>query len=160
MNDGITAEEREEIVKEGKAEYDTWGMSDDFEYKTLQARDLNPNASPSFTKIREERKQMKEKGHENQFKRSLFEYGYNSFTADSADELREVGMDVDEVKLFKDENELGVITANWARVLRKEEDGEALTDDEKDTRSLYNKYGIFNGDSFFKFVQVQQTLSN
>ena len=160
MNDGITAEEREEIVKEGKAEYDTWGWNDDFEYKTLQARDLNPNASPSFTKIREEREQMKEKGHENQLKRSLFEYGYNSFTAESADELREVGMDVDEVKLFKDENELGVITANWARVLRKEEDGEALTDDEKDTRSLYNKYGIFNGDSFFKFVQAQQTLSN
>ena len=157
-NNGITPEEREEIVKEGTA--DKGLIFKDYEYLTLQARDLNPNASPSFTKIREERKQMKEKGHENQFKRSLFEFGYNSFTADSADELREVGMDVDEVKLFKDENELGVITANWARVLRKEEDGEALTDDEKDTRSLYNKYGIFNGDSFFKFVQVQRTLSN
>ena len=67
-------------------------------------------------------------------------------------------MDADDVKLFGDPRELGVVTAEWAKVLKKDINGKKLTEEEEKTRNLYSRLGIFDNVTFFCFIAAQSNL--
>jgi len=101
---------------------------------------------------------MLEKERTAQLKRSLFHYGFDSWTPKSIDMLEKSRMDADDVKLFKDLPEMNQVAREWAVVLNKDLKGETLTDDEKETREIFNALGIYNEPSFASFINAQNVL--
>ena len=155
----LTEAEIKKIIKDGKAERDfLFSNSNDFEYVSLVAADAADNPSVNISTIKKEREDMLEKERTAQLKRSLFHYGFDSWTPKSIDMLEKSRMDADDVKLFKDLPEMNQVAREWAVVLNKDLKGETLTDDEKETREIFNALGIYNEPSFASFINAQNVL--
>lgn len=155
----LTEAEIKKIIKDGKAERDFWfSNNNDFEYVSLVAADASDNPSVNVSTIKKEREDMFEKERTSQLKRSLFHYGFDSWTPKSIDMLEKSRMDADDVKLFKDLPEMNQVAREWAVVLNKDLKGETLTDDEKETREIFNALGIYNEPSFASFINAQNVL--
>jgi len=155
----LTEAEIKKIIKDGKAERSFYFSNvNDFEYVSLVAADQSDNPSVNISTIKKEREDMIEKERTAQLKRSLFHYGFDSWTPKSIDMLEKSRMDADDVKLFKDEAELRDISIEWDEVMQKDERGETLNEEEKETRTLFNKLGIYNEATLLLFFRAQTTL--
>lgn len=166
----IDEDKAAEIRKKGEAVIDKPWSFDDVEYGSLKILDLLPNATPNVPlrgvrgplikseDIEKDRVEMKKNGHVDAFRRSLYNFGYAEWTAQSADDLAKARMDADDVKLFRNQLELDTVLSEWARVSLKDEAREKLTPEEEKTRDLYQKFGIYNAESFAAFQKAQENL--
>ena len=164
--DRKTDDQVETIMKDGVAKKGNPFISrdTDFKYPTLMLADQFDNRiSPSAVSqadVDADRKKMRDKKHKDQLERSLYLFGYKSWNPESVEVLDYAGMDADDVQLFGNPRELGVVTADWAKVLKKDTNGEQLTEEEKQTRDLYSKLGVFDSVTFFNFITAQDNLIN
>jgi len=165
---GSREEDPKEIKEQGKAVIDKSGWLEfgDFEYETLKVLD-NVNTTRKMAlagkliteqEIQSDRAEMKKNDHSKSYRRSLYNFGYPTFTPEIADELETYKMDADDVKLFKNQLELETVLAEWARVSIKDDAREKLTPEEEKTRELYQKFGIYNAESFGAFQKAQENL--
>ena len=116
------------------------------------------NPSVSQADVDADRKKMRDKKQKAQLKRSLYRFGYNSWNPESVEVMEEAGMDADDVRLFKDDAELRDIAIGWDELMQKDERGETLTEEEKETRALFNKLGIYNEETLQIFYSAQTAL--
>lgn len=160
--------DEQEIKEKGKAVIDKpgWFEFGNYEYESLKALDkqgANRRRALAGTvitvqEIQKDRTEMKKNGHSDPYRRSLYNFGYPSFSPEIADELETYKMDADDVKLFKNQLELDTVLSEWARVSLKDEAREKLTPEEEKTRDLYQKFGIYNAESFAAFQKAQENL--
>jgi hypothetical protein len=130
----------------------------DFKYPSLIAADKSDNPSVPQSVVDADRDKMIEKNQTEQLKRSLYRFGYTRWTPKSVDLMEKTNLDADDVRLFKDDAELRDIAFGWDELMRKDERGETLTEEEKETRALFNKLGIYNEETLQIFYSAQTAL--
>jgi len=172
-NQRLRPEQVESIEKEGVAIRDDltpyiFSENKDFKYPTLMLADRFDNPSVSQADVDADRKKMRDREKKAnssekllikaQLKRSLYRFGYNSWNPESVEVMEEAGMDADDVRLFKDDAELRDIAIGWDEIMQKDERGETLTEEEKETRALFNKLGIYNEETLQIFYSAQTAL--
>ena len=114
--------------------------------------------SPQRSLINSDRQRMLSNRDLKQLGRSLFEFGFNSYSKESAKLLEEAGLDAGDVRLFGSQAELNGVASPWAEVLQKDIQLETLTDDEKETRDEFQAFGVYDLPTFELFYNLQQTL--
>lgn len=160
--------DEQELKEKGKAVIDKpgWFEIGNYEYESLKALDKQgANRTRALagkvittSEIQKDRTEMKKNGHSDPYRRSLYNFGYSTFTPEIADELETYKMDADDVKLFKNKLELKTVLQDWARVFQKDINRKKLTADEEKIRDLYQKFGIYDEATFESFYNAQDKL--
>jgi hypothetical protein len=121
---------------------------------------IKPQANPTRSLIDGERKKMRGAKDWNHLRVSLYRYGFDKYSKDSAALLELTQHDAGDVSLFKDQDELSTIMRTWETVLRKDQLGEKLTVDEKATLDEFQKFGVYDETTFKLFYKLQHNLFN
>lgn len=110
--------------------------------------------------INEDRQLMMKNRDRKDLKLSLFRYGFDGYSADSARILEEGGMDYMDVKLFGDDQEFRNLIGRWSPVLQKDITNQPLTAEEKATRDEFQAFGIYDNETMLKFDASQSGFLN
>ena len=88
---------------------------------------------------------------------SLTRYGFTSFDSESWKliEVAGEGIDAADVRLFSHRAEFKNKVDEWREVVRKDATRQALTEEEKEQRDIYNGFGIYNEDTLSDFEDAQ-----
>jgi len=137
-------------------EMDSFGWWTGEKYDTLDGIDK----TVPFADVKKDRDAMIEAKDRRSLSRSLFHYGFPSWDVENLD-LLEQGkpmMDADDVKLFRNPQELQSKAAEWGAIMRKEENRESLTPTEKRVKEEYRRLGIHSADTLETFYYAQSTF--
>lgn len=133
-------------------------------YTTLRSFKTLP---PNFREqVKTERTQMVAEGELIELGVSLFRHGFDSFDPESYKLLNQAvpTLDARDVKLFGNRLEFNTKLAEWASIIEKDRltrrGGEALTEEEKKQREIYNGFGIYDRDSLNNFANAQNIIGN
>jgi len=88
---------------------------------------------------------------------SLTRYGFTSFDSESWKLIEKAGSGIDaaDVRLFSHRAEFKNKVDEWREVVRKDAMRQALTEEEKEQRDIYNGFGIYNEDTLSDFEDAQ-----
>lgn len=88
---------------------------------------------------------------------SLTRYGFTSFDSESWKLIEKAGLGIDaaDVRLFSHRAEFKNKVDEWREVVRKDATRQALTEEEKEQRDIYNGFGIYNEDTLSDFEDAQ-----
>ena len=137
-------------------EMDAFGIGTGEKYDTLDGIDK----TVPFAAVKKDRDAMIEAKDKRSLSRSLFHYGFPSWDVNNLD-LLEQGkpmMDADDVKLFRNLQELQSKANEWGTILRKEENREPLTPTEKRVKKEYRRLGIDSADTLEDLFRAQKTF--
>ena len=133
-------------------------------YTTLRRFKILP---PNFREqVKTERSQMVAEGELIELGVSLFRHGFDSFDPESYKLLNQAVpiLDARDVKLFGNRLEFNTKVAEWASIIEKDRltrrGGEALTEEERKQREIYNGFGVYDRDSLNDFANAQNIIGN
>ena len=133
-------------------------------YTTLRRFKILP---PNFREqVKTERSQMVADGELIELGVSLFRHGFDSFDPESYKLLNQAvpTLDARDVKLFGNRLEFNTKLAEWASIIEKDRltrrGGEALTEEERKQREIYNGFGVYDRDSLNDFANAQNIIGN
>jgi len=133
-------------------------------YTTLRSFKTLP---PNFREqVKTERTQMVADGELIELGVSLFRHGFDTFDPESYKLLNQAvpTLDARDVKLFGNRLEFNTKLTEWAAIIEKDKltrtGGEALTEEEKKQREIYNGFGIYDRDSLNDFANAQNIIGN
>lgn len=133
-------------------------------YTTLRRFKILP---PNFREqVKTERSQMVAEGELIELGVSLFRHGFDSFDPESYKLLNNAvpPLDARDVKLFGNRLEFNTKVAEWASIIEKDRltrrGGEALTEEERKQREIYNGFGVYDRDSLNGFANAQNIIGN
>ena len=133
-------------------------------YTTLRRFKILP---PNFREqVKTERSQMVADGELIELGVSLFRHGFDSFDPESYKLLNQAvpTLDARDVKLFGNRLEFNTKVAEWASIIEKDRltrrGGEALTEEERKQREIYNGFGVYDRDSLNDFANAQNIIGN
>jgi len=133
-------------------------------YTTLRRFKILP---PNFRdQVKTERSQMIADGEVIELGISLFRHGFDSFDPESYKLLNQAvpTLDARDVKLFGNRLEFNTKVAEWASIIEKDRltrrGGEALTEEERKQREIYNGFGVYDRDSLNGFANAQNIIGN
>jgi hypothetical protein len=133
-------------------------------YTTLRRFKILP---PNFREqVKTERSQMVADGELIELGVSLFRHGFDSFDPESYKLLNNAvpPLDARDVKLFGNRLEFNTKVAEWASIIEKDRltrrGGEALTEEERKQREIYNGFGVYDRDSLNGFANAQNIIGN
>lgn len=133
-------------------------------YTTLRRFKILP---PNFRdQVKTERSQMIADGEVIELGISLFRHGFDSFDPESYKLLNQAvpTLDARDVKLFGNRLEFNTKVAEWTSIIEKDRltrrGGEALTEEERKQREIYNGFGVYDRDSLNKFANAQNIIGN
>jgi hypothetical protein len=108
--------------------------------------------------VEEDRDKMKEANQVPELKLSLIRYGFNQWSPKNIDLLEATELDAADLRLFANFNQFNVISGDWLDIVEKDTlRQEELTEEEKETRRLYNRLGIFNVPTWEFYYDAQKT---
>ena len=110
--------------------------------------------------INEDRQLMIKNRDTNDLKLSLFRYGFEGYSAESAKILEEAKMDYMDVKLFGDDQEFRNLIGRWSPVLQKDITNQPLTAEEKAIRDEFQAFGVYDNETMLKFDASQSGFLN
>jgi len=110
--------------------------------------------------INEDRQLMMKNRDRKDLKLSLFRYGFDGYSADSAKILNESGMDYMDVKLFGNDQEFRNLIGRWSPVLQKDITNQPLTAEEKAIRDEFQAFGVYDNETMLKFDASQSGFLN
>jgi hypothetical protein len=133
-------------------------------YTTLRKFKILP---PNFREqVKTERTQMVSDGELIELGVSLFRHGFDSFDPESYKLLNKAvpTLDARDVKLFGNRLEFNTKVAEWVSIIKKDDltrkGGEALTEEERKQREIYNGFGIYDEASLNEFANAQNIIGN
>lgn len=133
-------------------------------YTTLRRFKILP---PNFREqVKTERSQMVADGELIELGVSLFRHGFDSFDPESYKLLNQAvpPLDARDVKLFGNRLEFNTKVAEWTGIIEKDRltrrGGEALTEEERKQREIYNGFGVYDRDSLNDFANAQNIIGN
>ena len=133
-------------------------------YTTLRKFKILP---PNFREqVKTERTQMVSDGELVELGVSLFRHGFDSFDPESYKLLNKAvpPLDARDVKLFGNRLEFNTKVAEWVSIIKKDDltrkGGEALTEEERKQREIYNGFGIYDEASLNEFANAQNIIGN
>lgn len=133
-------------------------------YTTLRRFKILP---PNFREqVKTERSKMVTDGELIELGVSLFRHGFDSFDPESYKLLKQAvpTLDARDVKLFGNRLEFNTKVAEWVSVIKKDDltrkGGEALTEEERKQRDIYNGFGIYDAASLNEFANAQNIIGN
>jgi hypothetical protein len=133
-------------------------------YTTLRRFKILP---PNFRdQVKTERSQMVTDGELIELGVSLFRHGFDSFDPESYKLLNQAvpTLDARDVKLFGNRLEFNTKVVEWTAIIKKDDltrkGGEALTEEERKQREIYNGFGIYDSDSLNDFANAQNIIGN
>ena len=133
-------------------------------YTTLRKFKILP---PNFRdQVKTERSQMVSDGELVELGVSLFRHGFDSFDPESYKLLKQASptLDARDVKLFGNRLEFNTKVAEWVSIIKKDDltrkGGEALTEEERKQREIYNGFGIYDEASLNDFANAQNIIGN
>jgi len=133
-------------------------------YTTLRKFKILP---PNFREqVKTERTQMVSDGELVELGVSLFRHGFDSFDPESYKLLKKAvpTLDARDVKLFGNRLEFNTKVAEWVSIIKKDDltrkGGEALTEEERKQREIYNGFGIYDEASLNEFANAQNIIGN
>ena len=133
-------------------------------YTTLRSFKTLP---PNFREqVKTERTQMVAEGELIELGVSLFRHGFDTFDPESYKLLNQAvpTLDARDVKLFGNRLEFNTKLTEWTAIIEKDKltrtGGEALTEEEKKQREIYNGFGIYDRDSLNDFANAQNIIGN
>lgn len=133
-------------------------------YTTLRRFKILP---PNFREqVKAERSKMVTGGELVELGVSLFRHGFDSFDPESYKLLNQAvpTLDARDVKLFGNRLEFNTKVAEWTGIIEKDRltrrGGEALTEEERKQREIYNGFGIYDKDSLNDFANAQNIIGN
>jgi hypothetical protein len=133
-------------------------------YTTLRSFKILP---PNFREqVKTERTQMVSAGELVELGVSLFRHGFDSFDPESYKLLKKAvpTLDARDVKLFGNRLEFNTKVAEWVSIIKKDDltrkGGEALTEEERKQREIYNGFGIYDEASLNEFANAQNIIGN
>lgn len=133
-------------------------------YTTLRRFKILP---PNFREqVKTERSQMVAEGELIELGVSLFRHGFDSFDPESYKLLNQAvpPLDARDVKLFGNRLEFNTKLAEWTSIIEKDRltrrGGEALTEEERKQRDIYNGFGVYDRDSLNDFANAQNIIGN
>jgi hypothetical protein len=133
-------------------------------YTTLRSFKTLP---PNFREqVKTERTQMVAEGELVELGVSLFRHGFDTFDPESYKLLNQAvpTLDARDVKLFGNRLEFNTKLTEWTAIIEKDKltrtGGEALTEEEKKQREIYNGFGIYDRDSLNEFANAQNIIGN
>lgn len=133
-------------------------------YTTLRSFKTLP---PNFREqVKTERTQMVADGELIELGVSLFRHGFDTFDPESYKLLNQAvpTLDARDVKLFGNRLEFNTKLTEWTAIIEKDKltrtGGEALTEEEKKQREIYNGFGIYDRDSLNDFANAQNIIGN
>jgi len=133
-------------------------------YTTLRRFKILP---PNFREqVKTDRSQMVADGELIELGVSLFRHGFDSFDPESYKLLNNAvpTLDARDVKLFGNRLEFNTKVAEWASIIEKDRltrrGGEALTEEERKQREIYNGFGVYDRDSLNNFANAQNIIGN
>jgi len=133
-------------------------------YTTLRRLKILP---PNFREqVKTERTQMVAEGELIELGVSLFRHGFDTFDPESYKLLKQAvpTLDARDVKLFGNRLEFNTKLTEWTAIIEKDKltrtGGEALTEEEKKQREIYNGFGIYDRDSLNEFANAQNIIGN
>jgi len=133
-------------------------------YTTLRKFKILP---PNFREqVKTERTQMVSDGELVELGVSLFRHGFDSFDPESYKLLNKAvpTLDARDVKLFGNRLEFNTKVAEWVSIIKKDDltrkGGEALTEEERKQREIYNGFGIYDEASLNEFANAQNIIGN
>ena len=133
-------------------------------YTTLRRFKILP---PNFREqVKTERSQMVADGELIELGVSLFRHGFDSFDPESYKLLNQAvpTLDARDVKLFGNRLEFNTKLAEWTSIIEKDRltrrGGEALTEEERKQREIYNGFGVYDRDSLNNFANAQNIIGN
>lgn len=88
---------------------------------------------------------------------SLTRYGFTSFDPESWKLIEKAGVGIDaaDVRLFSHRAEFNNKVEEWKEIVRKDAIRQALTEEEKEQRDIYNGFGIYNEATLSDFEDAQ-----
>ena len=126
-------------------------------YPSLRAVDIGTMDRVRQSVVERDRGQMMERKQINEARRSYYNYGFFEYDPEAPVILKKLGLDSDDVKLFRDLDELEYKFTEWETVMTKDVAGEKLSKEEVEALKQVNDLGMYRLDKTwndFKLVQL------
>ena len=126
-------------------------------YPSLRAVDIGTMDRVRQSVVERDRGQMMERKQINEARRSYYNYGFFEYDPEAPVILKKLGLDSDDVKLFRDLDELEDKFTEWESVMVKDVAGEKLSKEEVEALKQVNDLGMYRLDKTwndFKLVQL------
>jgi hypothetical protein len=126
-------------------------------YPSLRAVDIGTMDRVKQSVVERDRGQMMERKQTNEARRSYYNYGFFEYDPKAPVILKKLGLDSDDVKLFRDLDELESKVTEWETVMVKDINGESLSKEEVESLKQVNDLGMYRLDKTwddFKLVQL------
>ena len=126
-------------------------------YPSLRAVDIGTMDRVRQSVVERDRGQMMERKQINEARRSYYNYGFFEYDPEAPVILKKLGLDSDDVKLFRDLDELEDKFTEWESVMAKDVAGEKLSKEEVEALKQVNDLGMYRLDKTwndFKLVQL------
>jgi hypothetical protein len=126
-------------------------------YPSLRAVDIGTMDRVKQSVVERDRGQMMERKQTNEVRRSYYNYGFFEYDPKAPVILNKLGLDSDDVKLFRDLDELESKVTEWETVMVKDINGESLSKEEVESLKQVNDLGMYRLDKTwddFKLVQL------
>jgi hypothetical protein len=126
-------------------------------YPSLRAVDIGTMDRVKQSVVERDRGQMMEREQTNEARRSYYNYGFFEYDPEAPVILKKLGLDSDDVKLFRDLDELESKVTEWETVMVKDINGESLSKEEVESLKQVNDLGMYRLDKTwndFKLVQL------
>jgi len=126
-------------------------------YPSLRAVDIGTMDRVKQSVVERDRGQMMERKQTNEARRSYYNYGFFEYDPKAPVILNKLGLDSDDVKLFRDLDELEAKVTEWETVMVKDINGESLSKEEVESLKQVNDLGMYKLDKTwnnFKLVQL------
>ena len=88
---------------------------------------------------------------------SIARYGFTQWSPKNVELLEKARLDAADARLFASSNQFDFISGEWLDIIEKDIRREELTEEEKETRKLYNRLGIYDIPSWEDYYNVQKT---
>jgi len=126
-------------------------------YPSLRAVDIGTMDRVRQSVVERDRGQMMERKQINEARRSYYNYGFFEYDPEAPVILKKLGLDSDDVKLFRDLDELEYKFTEWETVMTKDVAGEKLSKEEVEALKQVNDLGMYRLDKTwndFKLIQL------
>lgn len=148
----LIREDTESVIKK------TGGViGEEIFYPSLRAVDIGTMDRVKQSVVERDRGQMMERKQTNEARRSYYNYGFFEYDPKAPVILNKLGLDSDDVKLFRDLDELESKVTEWETVMVKDINGESLSKEEVESLKQVNDLGMYRLDKTwddFKLVQL------
>ena len=133
-------------------------------YKTLErktkGRRSRDSSGPDWKEIKAERKTMLENRHFSQLGLSLYRFGFNSYSPENIELMKETGLDAGDLRLVANQAELGAVGKRFEDVLEADTGFNTLTPEQREIRKQYQALGIETIADVEQFMRLQASILN